>query len=48
VHYHLARAYEGKGDTGRARGEYERFLQIWERADADIPEVLDAKAKLSL
>ena len=48
LNYHLARAYEGKGDANRARGEYERFLQIWETADTDIPEVLDAKAKLSL
>src|SRR5207253_5824662 len=48
VHYHLAQAYERKGEAARARSEYERFLQIWSTADADIPEVTAARKELSL
>jgi tetratricopeptide (TPR) repeat protein len=44
--YHLAQAYQRKGQAGQARARYERFLQIWKGADADIPEVMDAKKAL--
>ncbi len=44
--YHLAKAYERKGDRARARAAYEQFLQVWQTADADIPEVKEAKARL--
>ena len=44
--YHLAQAYRRKGQTGQARAAYERFLQIWKGADADFPEVVDAKREL--
>lgn len=47
VHYHLAQAYEGTGDIGRARNEYDRFLQNWETADRDLLEVQTAIAKLN-
>ncbi|HEY0347835.1 MAG TPA: tetratricopeptide repeat protein [Pyrinomonadaceae bacterium] len=43
VHYHLGQAYEGKGQRDQAREQYERFLQVWKDADADIPEVVRAK-----
>ncbi|HYX28632.1 MAG TPA: tetratricopeptide repeat protein [Pyrinomonadaceae bacterium] len=46
VHYHLAQAYERKGMT-QARNEYTQFLTVWKDADADIPEVLNAKKTLS-
>jgi tetratricopeptide (TPR) repeat protein/DNA-binding winged helix-turn-helix (wHTH) protein len=46
VHYHMAQAYERKGEPERARAAYERFLQIWENADPDIPEVMAAKKQL--
>lgn len=46
AHYRLARAYEGKGLRERARAEYERFVQVWKDADADIPEVIAAKKAL--
>lgn len=46
AHYHLGQAYERKGDTARARAAYEQFLQIWQDADADIPEVIEAKQRL--
>jgi tetratricopeptide (TPR) repeat protein len=45
--YHLAQAYERKGDRERARTAYERFMQIWKDADPDIPEVIEAKARLA-
>lgn len=44
--YHLAQAYEGKGKVEQARAAYEMFLQIWKGADADIPEVVDARKEL--
>lgn len=47
LNYHLARAYEGKGELGQARGEYEKFLQVWAEADPDVPEVRVARAKLN-
>jgi tetratricopeptide (TPR) repeat protein/DNA-binding winged helix-turn-helix (wHTH) protein len=45
AHYYLARAYEQKGERERAREEYDRFLQIWNRADSDIPEVIAARTQ---
>jgi tetratricopeptide (TPR) repeat protein len=45
--YHLGRAYERKGQHERARAAYERFLQIWKDADPDLPEVIDAKKRLT-
>jgi tetratricopeptide (TPR) repeat protein len=47
VHYHLAQAYERKGQNDRARTEYQRFLEVWKNADADSPEVVNAKKVLS-
>jgi tetratricopeptide (TPR) repeat protein len=44
--YHLAQAYQGKGHTAESREAYGRFLQIWKNADADLPEVVDAKKQL--
>ncbi|MEP7341244.1 MAG: tetratricopeptide repeat protein [Acidobacteriota bacterium] len=46
AHYHLAQAYQRKGERGQARTAYERFLQVWQEADADIPEVIEARARL--
>jgi tetratricopeptide (TPR) repeat protein/DNA-binding winged helix-turn-helix (wHTH) protein len=46
VQYHLAQAYEGKGDRERARAAYRSFLQIWKDADSDIPEVIEAKRRI--
>lgn len=43
VHYHLAQAYERKGDHTQARNEYLKFLEVWKQADADIPEIVAAK-----
>ncbi|MGI9067604.1 MAG: tetratricopeptide repeat protein [Pyrinomonadaceae bacterium] len=46
AHYHLAQAFERKGLREQARTEYERFLQVWKDADADIPEVVAARKVL--
>ncbi len=45
--YHLGLAYERKSERERAGAAYHRFLQIWNEADADVPEVIDAKARLA-
>lgn len=47
AHYHLAQAFDRKGRSGQARAHYERFLQVWETADTDIPQVMEAKKRLS-
>jgi tetratricopeptide (TPR) repeat protein/DNA-binding winged helix-turn-helix (wHTH) protein len=47
AHYHLAQAYELEGKRDQARAEYERFLQVWKDADADLPEVVAARERLS-
>jgi len=48
AHYHLAQAYDRKGEREQARSHFERFLQIWNQADPDIPEVIAAKQRLSM
>ncbi len=45
--YHLAQAYRQKGATERARVAYAEFLQGWKDADADAPEVVDARNALA-
>ena len=45
--YHLAQAYQRKGKFEEARAAYAGFLQIWKDADADIPELMDAKRQLT-
>jgi tetratricopeptide (TPR) repeat protein len=47
LHYHLAEAYEGKGQRDQARTEYKEFLQIWKDADTDVPEVIAARKSLA-
>lgn len=47
AHYHLAQAYERKGQRDRESAEHERFLQVWKDADADLPELLAARKLLS-
>lgn len=47
VHYHLAQAYERKGQKDQARTEYGLFLQVWKYADLDIPEIAAARKWLT-
>jgi|SRR5579871_1917224 len=45
--YHLAVAYQRKGEGAAARSAYEQFLLDWKSADASIPEVKQAKQALT-
>lgn len=47
IHYHMAQAYERKGENELARREYARFLEVWKNADEDVPEVVAARRILS-
>jgi DNA-binding SARP family transcriptional activator/TolB-like protein len=47
THYHLARAYEGMGEYGKAAKEYAFFVEAWEDADPELqPWVEDARRAL--
>ena len=46
-YYRLARLYEQKGLKKKAIEHYQRFLNLWKNADPDIPEVIEAKNRLS-
>lgn len=45
-HYYLARLYQEKGQKSKAIQHYKRFLEIWENADKELPELADAKQRL--
>lgn len=47
AHFYLGQAYARKGEPLRARSAYERFLQVWQAADTEIPELAKAKASLT-
>jgi len=44
--YGIARADELAGHTGQSRTEYEAFLKAWPSADAQLPQMLHARAAL--
>jgi len=44
VQFYLAQALQRKGMNEEARNAYQTFFQIWQDADADIPEIIFAKA----
>ncbi len=46
-HYRLAKLYEENGWPGLAIQRYEKFLEIWKDADKDLPELIDAKERLT-
>src|SRR5262245_55208181 len=46
AHYHLAVAYERKGERELAASEYKHFLEAWNKADQDVPEVIAARTNL--
>jgi tetratricopeptide (TPR) repeat protein len=45
--YRLGIALERTGMRTEARAEFERFLEIWKNADADIPELVDARRRVT-
>ena len=47
AYYLLGLAYEKTGSRAKAIEEYQQFLEIWKDADPGIPEVEDAKQRLS-
>lgn len=38
--YNLARSLQAKGSTEEAKTTYQKFLEVWKSADANIPEVI--------
>lgn len=46
-YYRLAELYEQKGMKRKAIVHYEKFLNLWQDADSDISEVIEAKKRLS-
>ena len=42
----LGRLLDTVGDRKAARIEYQRFLEFWKNADADLPELVEARAAL--
>lgn len=45
--YILGRIFEEQGDTAKAIEHYEKFLELWEDADSGLPEIDDARSRLS-
>ncbi len=47
-HYNLATLYQQKGLNDEAKYHYSIFLDLWENADPDRPELTDAKKQSDL
>jgi len=45
--YLLGKIYEKKGDHKFAIENYKKFLDLWKDADADLPDLIEAKARLA-
>jgi tetratricopeptide (TPR) repeat protein len=46
-HYRLARLYEARGLTEKARRRSEMFLLLWKNADEGVPELSDTEERLA-
>ena len=47
AYYMLGKIAEQQGDKARASRNYRKFLDLWKDADPGLPEVEDAKKRLS-
>jgi tetratricopeptide (TPR) repeat protein/TolB-like protein len=47
AHYQVGRILQTQGDLQGAKKSYSKFLELWKNADPGLPEVEDAKARLS-
>ncbi|TRZ92996.1 serine/threonine protein kinase [bacterium] len=47
TYYMLGKIAEQQGDKARARENYRKFLDLWKDADPGLPEVEDAKRRLT-
>jgi tetratricopeptide (TPR) repeat protein len=45
--YLMGKTYEKKGDKKLAIQNYEKLLELWKSADADLPELIETKARLA-
>ena len=43
----LGKIFEQKGQRDKARQQYEKFLKLWKNADEDLPELIEAKTRLT-
>jgi hypothetical protein len=43
----IARLLDQTGDKAGSKREYERFLDLWKNADAGLPEVTEARKRIS-
>lgn len=46
AHFSLGKAYEAIGNHEKAILWYQRFLSIWEEADRDLPDLMEAQSSL--
>ncbi len=46
-YYLLGKIYEKEGELNLAIKNYEKFLTLWKDADKDLPELIDAKARVA-
>jgi superkiller protein 3 len=48
AHYRLALALQSRGEKAAARAELKRFLELWNGADPDAPQLLSAKRRIQM